>query len=73
MGIKGARAVSKTELEIEYEDGATLHLYFDASGRFEDAALKGQTMELADLVEEARERNDPARLVSAVLAHLRPL
>ncbi|CAK9780172.1 unnamed protein product [Cutaneotrichosporon oleaginosum] len=73
MGIKGARAVSKTELEIEYDDGATLQLYFDVLGRFEDAALKGHAMELADLVDDARERNDPARLVSAVLANLRPL
>ncbi|GMK56796.1 hypothetical protein CspeluHIS016_0306360 [Cutaneotrichosporon spelunceum] len=73
MGIKSARAASKNALEIEYVDGPTLHLYFDASGRFEDAALKGDDMELAELVEDARERNEPARLVSAVLAHLRPL
>ncbi|BEI84239.1 hypothetical protein CcaverHIS002_0408430 [Cutaneotrichosporon cavernicola] len=73
MGIKSARAVSKNGLEIEYVDGATLRLYFDAGGRFEDASLKGHDMDLAELVQEARERNDPARLVSAVLAHLRPL
>lgn len=75
LGIKGARAVSKTELVLGYEEEGEpkLHLHFDASGRFEDAALEGSGLEIADAVEDARERNDPARLVSAILARLRPL
>lgn len=76
VGIKRASAVSKSELVLEYEakEGEPkLHLYFDAGGRFEDAALEGVELEMGGVVEEARERNDPARLVAAVLGQLRPL
>lgn len=74
LGIKDARAVSKSELLLEYEGEGEprLHLYFDG-GRFEDAALQGREVDIADAVEDARDRNDPSRLVSAVLARLRPL